>query len=113
MSKHDNDGSLYTNRQHADELHEGAEHAHVVGEQHGKQEHLTGHEHSRQQLEHSSETHRQAPGGTTGHGIATFGHDDIAALAHELWQARGCPAGSPEEDWFHAVAELRSRAVGR
>ena len=43
------------------------------------------------------------------HGIATFGHEDIAALAHTLWQARGCPEGSPEEDWFHAAHELRAR----
>jgi hypothetical protein len=44
-----------------------------------------------------------------GHGIVAFGHNDIAALAHELWQARGCPEGSPEEDWFEAVKKLRSR----
>jgi Protein of unknown function (DUF2934) len=43
-------------------------------------------------------------------GIATFGHADISALAYELWQARGCPDGSPEEDWFHAAEALRSRA---
>jgi hypothetical protein len=27
-----------------------------------------------------------------------------------LWQARGCPHGSSEEDWFHAAEELRSQA---
>ena len=112
MSKRYKDGSQYTNQQRADELHEGAAHAHRVGEQHGKQEHLTGSEHSRQELAHSPETQEHAHGGTTGHGIAAFGHDEIAALAHALWQARGCPAGSPDEDWFHAVEELRSRAVG-
>jgi hypothetical protein len=26
----------------------------------------------------------------------------IAALAYELWRARGCPEGSPETDWFQA-----------
>ena len=25
-------------------------------------------------------------------------------------EARGCPAGTPDEDWFRAVEELRSRA---
>jgi hypothetical protein len=35
---------------------------------------------------------------------------DIAALAYELWQARGCPDGSPEEDWFRAEQELQSRS---
>ena len=35
--------------------------------------------------------------------------DDIAALAHTLWQARGCPVGSPEEDWFQAERQLRER----
>jgi len=39
----------------------------------------------------------------------TFDEQDIAALAYELWQARGCPAGSPEEDWFRAAEQLQSR----
>jgi hypothetical protein len=43
------------------------------------------------------------------HGIATFGHEEIAALAHTLWQARGCPEGSSEEDWFQAAHQLRAR----
>jgi hypothetical protein len=43
------------------------------------------------------------------HGIAIFGHEDIAALAHTLWQARGCPEGSSEEDWYQAAHELRAR----
>jgi len=38
-----------------------------------------------------------------------FDEQDIAALAYELWQARGCPIGSPEEDWFGAVEQLQSR----
>jgi hypothetical protein len=44
-----------------------------------------------------------------GHGIVAFGHNEIAALAYELWQNRGCPEGSPEADWFQAAKELRSR----
>jgi hypothetical protein len=27
---------------------------------------------------------------------------DHAVLAYVLWQRRGCPQGSPEEDWFGA-----------
>jgi hypothetical protein len=27
---------------------------------------------------------------------------DIANLAYALWQQRGCPEGSPEEDWLQA-----------
>jgi hypothetical protein len=38
-----------------------------------------------------------------------LGEEDIAALAYELWQARGCPNGSPAEDWYQAVERLRSR----
>jgi nucleoside phosphorylase len=49
----------------------------------------------------------------TEHGANVIAHEakeeDIAALAYELWQGRCCPEGSPEEDWFHAVEELRSR----
>ena len=33
---------------------------------------------------------------------------EIAALAHRLWQARGCPDGTPEEDWFRAEQEIAS-----
>ena len=73
-------------------------------------DHLTGHEHSRQAPEHFQEAHEHNQAATTGHGIAAFGHADIAALAYELWQARGCPDGSPQEDWFRAAEELRSRA---
>ncbi len=31
----------------------------------------------------------------------------IAARAHELWIERGCPFGSPDEDWFRAEEEIR------
>jgi hypothetical protein len=102
---------MYDSNQQGAEMHEGAAHAHTVAEQHGKGEHLTGHESSRQSLEHiprDESQHNRAV--TVGHGIAAFGHDDIAALAHELWQGRGCPNGSPQEDWFHAVEDLRARA---
>jgi Protein of unknown function (DUF2934) len=30
----------------------------------------------------------------------------IAALAHALWQTRGCPDGTPDEDWFRAEREI-------
>ena len=106
MSTRYNDGSHYENHQRAAELHDEAAHAHRVAEQQGKQEHLSGSEHSRQALEHSQEAHRHTQTATVGHGIAAFGHNDIAVLAYELWQARGCPEGSSEEDWFRAAGEI-------
>ena len=30
----------------------------------------------------------------------------IARRAYELWLDRGCPEGSPEEDWYQAVLQL-------
>lgn len=113
MSTRYNSGSHYENHQQAAELHDGAAHAHRVAEQQGKQDHLTGHEHSRQALEHSLDEQLHTQAATIGHGIAAFGHNDIAALAYELWQARGCPSGSSEEDWFHAAEQLRSRTFAR
>ncbi len=117
MSTRYNNGSHYENHQRAAELHDGAAHAHRIAEQNGKPEHLTGGEHSRLALEHSriayertAETHQS---GLAEHAATSFGHADIAALAHELWLKRGCPKGSPEEDWFHAAEELRSRFAGR
>jgi hypothetical protein len=30
-------------------------------------------------------------------------------LAHALWRERGCPAGSPQEDWFRAEQEIKEQ----
>src|ERR1035438_6720519 len=116
MSTRYNDGSHYENHQRAAELHDSAAHAHrSAAEAHEKQDHETGHERSRQALEHSQKAveHSGLLRGerVNEHGIALFGHEEIAMLAHQLWQARGCPAGSPEEDWFQAAKQLRARAM--
>lgn len=34
--------------------------------------------------------------------------DEIAALAYQLWQARGRPNGSPDADWIRAEQELQT-----
>jgi hypothetical protein len=34
---------------------------------------------------------------------------ELAALAYELWQARGCPEGSPDVDWLEAEKQIRTR----
>jgi hypothetical protein len=33
-------------------------------------------------------------------------YEQIASLAYQLWQERGCPEGSPDEDWLRAEQEL-------
>ena len=35
-------------------------------------------------------------------------HEEIAALAYSLWQARGCPEGTPDDDWFKAEEVLQA-----
>jgi hypothetical protein len=35
--------------------------------------------------------------------------EHIPTLARALWQARGCPEGSAEEDWFRAERALKSQ----
>lgn len=115
MSNCYNHGSHYENHQRAAELHDVAAHAHrCAAEAHEKQDHQTGQEHSRQALEHSERAYRHAAqiarGAVNEHGIAFFGRAEIAALAHELWEARGCPQGSPAEDWLQATHLLRARA---
>jgi hypothetical protein len=110
MSTRYNDASHYENHQRAAELHDLAAHAHRAAEQHGKQEYLTGHEHSRQAMEHSRAAHEQTQLSVNRHGLATFGHREIETLAYDLWQARGCPHGSPEEDWHRAIEQLLARA---
>ena len=104
--------------QEAIEYHNLAAHAHrTAAVHHGQEEHLTGHELSRQALEHSNtayqhslEMHQKAK---TDQVVIVRAHEareeDIPALAYKLWQARGCPEGSSQEDWFRAVEELESR----
>jgi hypothetical protein len=35
----------------------------------------------------------------------------IAELAYELWEARGSPEGSPEQDWFEAERRIEQSAA--
>lgn len=113
MSTRYNNGSHYENHQRAAELHDLAAHAHrSAADHHGKQDHETGHEQSRQALEHSEQAYlhnQQMHQATNEHGLILFGHAEIATLAYQLWEARGCPEASPEEDWFHAAEKLRSQ----
>jgi hypothetical protein len=34
---------------------------------------------------------------------------DIAAIAYALWQNRGCPEGSQDQDWIEAESTLKSK----
>ncbi len=34
---------------------------------------------------------------------------DIARLAHQHWEERGRPLGTPEEDWYRAEKEIKLR----
>jgi hypothetical protein len=93
MSKGDT-RSQYNNHRREAELHDAPEHAHEVGALHEKVLHEKN-----ESYEQAHETHYDG----------RFGHKDIEALAHQYWQARGCPEGSPDEDWSRAVKELRLR----
>jgi len=104
---------MQESHQIATEHHDLAAHTHSAGaEHHGKEDHLTGHERSRLALEHSNKDFLLP---RTGHQKTSAGdsitretkEQDTAALAYRLWRARGCPQGSPEEDWFLAVEALR------
>jgi hypothetical protein len=43
--------------------------------------------------------------------VSAVDHEEIARLAYSYWQARGCPNGSPEKDWYHAENDLRQPIV--
>ena len=99
MSGHIND------HRRAAELHDIAAHAHnSAAVAHEKQDHATGHERSRRALEHSAEAFQRSELALAhkAHGIETSGHHEIATMAYAIWQSRGCPEGSPEEDWSRA-----------
>jgi hypothetical protein len=54
--------------------------------------------------------HLYEPGSTgraMGPETARPGRSEIAALAYELWKARGCPDGSSAADWLRAEKELK------
>ena len=36
---------------------------------------------------------------------------NVAELAYQRWVERGCPQGCPEDDWYEAERELRSRSA--
>jgi len=38
--------------------------------------------------------------------------EQIRALAHHLWEERGCPDGTPEDDWRAAERMLQERPYG-
>jgi hypothetical protein len=42
-------------------------------------------------------------------GLDAENRDEIAALAYQYWQERGCPIGSDQEDWLRAENELKNR----
>jgi hypothetical protein len=46
---------------------------------------------------------------TAGAATRSVSDIEIAPLAYKLWQGRGCPTGSPDEDRFRAEAELANR----
>ena len=106
MSTRRNNGSHYENRQRAAELHDAAAHAHRVAESTKEHtDHATPSELSRMERERAQEEHA---GDSAPH---TFGHEEIARRAYQLWEERGHGDGSADEDWFLAVRELRQQAI--
>jgi hypothetical protein len=110
--------SSHSSQQTAAEHHNLAAHTHnAAAVHHGQEEHLTGHEHSRQASEHSNTAHQQTVAmdqkARDNHIVIVSAHtateEDIAVLAYQLWQDRGCPNGSSQDDWFRAVEELEPR----
>ena len=106
---------MHEKQQIATEVRGMAAHIHHgAAARHGKEDHLTGHESSRQELEHANRAYlhldQEHAAEHSDHVTGEWKHDDIAALAYQIWQSRGCPHGSPEEDWFRAIAELRLRS---
>jgi hypothetical protein len=106
MSTRRNNGSHYENHQRAAELQDAAAHAHRAAEltkEHS--DHATPSELSRMERERAQD---ESMGDSALH---TFGHEEIARRAYQLWEDRGHADGSPDEDWFRAVRELRQQAT--
>lgn len=54
--------------------------------------------------------HKPTNGGGSQDVPATISPDpaNVARLAYQRWQERGCPIGSPEDDWFRAEQDLNN-----
>ena len=104
---------LYQNHNRAAELHDRAADAHRIAQKYEEGDERTSEQHSRQALDQSQAAVKLTKAIAFGYGGITFGHDEIAGLAYDLWQARGCPYGSPQEDWLRAESELRARVSKR
>ena len=69
----------------------------------------------------SEQTIRESPAGGAEEvgkpAVTSVDDEEVSALAYRLWQERGCPEGSPQDDWFLAERELRglgrSNGVGQ
>ncbi len=56
--------------------------------------------------QHTPEKNHPAPLGPAGQ-YDPMEQKAIAQLAYEYWTQRGCPVGSPEEDWYRAEREIK------
>ena len=72
------------------------------------------------QMESSSMPGSSSGMSMTGPGMSTMEMTDmesrrqqIAMLAYSLWQARGCPEGSSEQDWLQAEQQITSGMMSR
>ena len=117
MAKHNDRGSSRQDHHRAAELHDAAAHAHrSAAATHEKQDHRTGNELTRLALEHSQLAHKHTEEAHRSHkenGAVGVNHENIAALAHSLWESRGAPDGSPELDWNQASQQLRGTSSGK
>ena len=100
---------VHQNHNRAAELHDRAADAHRIAQKHEKGDEVTGDEYSRQAVELSRAANKITEAIALGYRVVDFRHDQIAALAYEFWQARGCPYGSPDEDWLRAESEFPTR----
>ena len=44
------------------------------------------------------------------HHLSNAQREEIQKLAYQLWEERGAPLGSPEDDWFRAEHEFIQRS---
>ncbi|MGJ5819144.1 DUF2934 domain-containing protein [Paludibaculum fermentans] len=115
MSTNQLNASVRQQHQQAAEIHTRAAQAHLAAaDSRENQAPQTGQKRSSQALEHSQQAYNRTGrlhlDGVPGDGPGGFNHQQVAILAHSLWEARGCPYGSPDDDWFRAAQQLHDRA---
>jgi hypothetical protein len=63
--------------------------------------------------DHTGKSDAASVDGEHNESLAEPAHDEIAERAHVLWELRGYPDGTADQNWFEAAEQLRAKLISR